>query len=101
MTHPEQNPDGRFPAWQPIETAPKDGTEVLVYRDDQGVMLARYTSAAEFLTDTELADWTEEQAYQEDWFGADFICGYRMDGDLVPTHWMPLPTPPASVAEDQ
>ena len=91
-----QHGRGGSGGWLPIESAPKDGSEVLVFRDDAGVMLARYTSAAEFLTDAELADWTEEAAHKEDWFSADFVCGYRLENDQSPTHWMPLPSTPSS-----
>ena len=80
--------------WQPIETAPKDGTEILVWRSDAGVLLARWTSCAEFLTDAELDKMSDDSAHQEDWFCADFVAGCRMQEDCDPTHWRPLPKPP-------
>lgn len=80
--------------WQPIETAPKDGSEILGYRDDCGALLMRWTSLGEFLTESELSEYDEETTYQEDWFYADFICGGRLENDQAPTHWMPLPPPP-------
>ncbi len=80
--------------WQPIETAPTDGTEVLVWRQDCGILLARFMCAAEFLTDDELEKMDEDDAWQDDWFCADFVSGSRLEGDEVPTHWMPLPEPP-------
>lgn len=39
--------------WQPIEIAPKDGTEILGYREDAGVFMIRYTSPVEFLTEND------------------------------------------------
>jgi hypothetical protein len=81
--------------WQPIETAPKDGTEILGYRSDAGIMIIRWTSPAEFLTDRELETLDEEDALQEDWFYADFIAGGRLEYDEVPTHWAPLPDQPS------
>ena len=52
--------------WQLRETAPKDGSEVLVW--DHGVI-------------------TQAAYEQGGWFS--------IDGGLVyPTHWMPLPEPP-------
>ena len=88
----------REDAWQPIETAPRDGSEVLVWRADCGILLARWTAPIDFMTTTELEaasdgndDWMEEP----DWFCADFVSGSRLDGTEAPTHWRPLPAPPA------
>ena len=81
--------------WQPIETAPRDGTEVLGVRADWGTpLIVRWTSCAEFLTDSELEGMDEATAYAEDWFGADFVQGCRLESDETPTHWMPLPCAP-------
>lgn len=57
--------------WQPIETAPKDAHEILVYED--GEMSITY--------------WNK---YAECW-DYDVVC------DSKPTHWMPLPEPPEEV----
>ena len=71
--------------WQPIETAPKDGTTILIYR--------------------RMPPWhVRGSAY---WFiGSDGSCGWisrglvahgRSPGELglsEPTHWMPLESPP-------
>ena len=80
--------------WMPIETAPKDGTEIWGYREDSGPLLVRYTSPDAFLTDSELEKLDEESAFAEGWFYADFVDGGRLDGSEVPTHWQPLPPPP-------
>jgi hypothetical protein len=89
---------GGVAQWQPIETAPRDGTEVLGFRGDAGVFVMRWIAPVDFLTERELADphgedrdWEEEP----DWFYADFIQGGRLDGTEAPTHWMPLPAAPA------
>jgi len=61
--------------WQPIETAPKDGTEIL---GSDGVARTSIQWDGEFLDRWELA-----------WPGA-----YAEDVSFYPTHWMPLPDPP-------
>lgn len=58
--------------WQPIETAPKDGTEVLIWVELHGFMRRAVSHYA-----GQYADWV--------------IPGIA---GLNPTHWMPLPEPP-------
>ena len=61
--------------WQPIETAPMDGTEVLLFGD-------RFDSA--YLCAFHDGEWKYAGRYPDCW-----------DGGIVnPTHWMPLPAPP-------
>jgi len=69
-----EKPSTEIPAasqWQPIETAPKDGTEVLVYVPRR---LGPIYAEARNVTGNQ-------------WWG-------RVLGNLRPTHWMPLPEPP-------
>lgn len=80
--------------WQPIETAPMDGTEILGWREDCGIILIRFTAPIHFATDSELDVLDSESAECHDWFSADFIEGLRLDGSEAPTHWMPLPEGP-------
>lgn len=61
--------------WQPIETAPKDGTMILAYEHD-GLPIYRDTK------------WQDGG-----WLWAEIIDGY--DAGWSPSHWMPLPAPPA------
>ena len=78
--------------WQSIETAPKDGTEIWLYREDCDAFLGRWIAPCDFLNEDEYKDadgWDEP-----DWFFADFVHGGRVT-DGAPTHWMPLPDPPA------
>ncbi len=57
--------------WKPIETAPQDGTRILVYAPDIDLVLI-----ATFQVISGKGTWV----------------GWRET--LVPTHWMPLPNPP-------
>lgn len=87
--------------WQPIETAPKDGTEILAVSESSctGVMLVRWIALQDFITTSEAEDFadqgmSESSLEEPDWFFADFVCGGRLSPDCYPTHWMPLPDPP-------
>lgn len=57
--------------WQPIETAPKDGTDLLV---------------SYYL-------WGPRQAVAG-WFEGDWLIFEKPDDPIKPAHWMPLPPPP-------
>jgi hypothetical protein len=67
-------------SWKPIETAPKDGTQVDLWIQWSSIG-ARYANS--YYAD---GQWTDREG--------DAICAY----DVV-THWMPLPQPPAGGAE--
>ena len=65
-------------AWQPIETAPKDYTEILCFDPSQGVGIVNF----------------EPRAVEPFW-NAD-VCDLMPGGFAWhPTHWQPLPAPPA------
>lgn len=57
--------------WQPIETAPRDGTEVLIWNGTN--------------CDVAHAAWFNDDG-SPNWF--------NNDTTVEPTHWMPLSTPP-------
>ena len=84
---------GQRDRWLPIESAPKDGTEILAWRDDAGAFMVRWCAPIDFATDRELEEIDEATAEAEDWFCADFCVGHRLEGSEVPTHWQPI-TPP-------
>ncbi|SOY81917.1 DUF551 domain-containing protein [Cupriavidus taiwanensis] len=65
-------------AWQPIETAPMDGTPVLLY-----------ARAAFATAPVRVVGWW---IYGQHWVACTF--SPNKPTVLVPTHWMPLPTPP-------
>lgn len=65
-----------FGEWQPIETAPRDGTELLVsgFEFDEP-REGRWVCCAEYVN----REWVEKS-------------GLSL---YPPTHWMPLPPPPS------
>lgn len=70
--------------WQPIETAPKDGTEVLIYYPEWGnkknvVFAAEYDIGRPGMEEVE---------------GTWYVFHYGPKPAAPPTHWMPLPPPP-------
>lgn len=77
--------------WQPIETAPRDGTEILGFRPDQGVFIFRWAETSDFDSTDPGEEWSE------DWWHD--LWGW-MEGDLQPTHWMPLPPPPSPSTQE-
>lgn len=77
-----------------IDTAPKNGTEILAWREDCGWMICRWIAPIDFITTSELEKNPCDSDEEEDWFYADFIQGGRLESDEAPTHWMPLPSDP-------
>jgi hypothetical protein len=60
--------------WQPIETAPKDGTKILAWEFDDYTIVWWGVSASGWY------GWK----FSDDWISC------------YPTHWQPLPAPPES-----
>ncbi len=67
--------------WQPIETAPRDGTEILIFEP---------ASAAKI----HVVSWQESEDYKV-WCYAEEVLSDICPEGAEPTHWMPLPQPPA------
>lgn len=78
--------DPHIPAleWQPIETAPKDGTFILI--TGGRVDVYEWYNGKE--PESVMATWTLDGWHFASWDGA-FRSEY-----LRPTHWMPQPCPP-------
>ena len=86
--------------WKPIETAPKDGTEILLYAPGVGApMLCRWCAPVEILTTDEINAVSkqfggeEEWEHDSGWYYADFVHGGLLTNDGTPTKWTPLPQP--------
>jgi hypothetical protein len=71
--------------WRPIETAPKDGTKLLLTNDRHPQCLMIVGHWAQDLSG-------EEQPPFQGWFHWSG-CGFAQLPD-EPTHWQPLPNPP-------
>lgn len=78
--------------WLPIETAPKDGGEILLFGDGR-VTSGNWSAPSEvprliyrdgFAPEEE---WDEWEPYWASWDGG-------FTEEHPPTHWMPLPPPP-------
>jgi hypothetical protein len=73
-------------AWQPIETAPRDGTSILVVRG-RHIEVSRYYR-------TETFEFGVLKRAAEGW------SGYSLIPIPDPTHWAPLPPLPEKEADD-
>ena len=72
--------------WQPIETAPRDETDILVAGGTHGNECVSCEFHGAKFTGVAIAYWDK----REKWFSGG-ECDY-----YHPTHWMPLPTPPTT-----
>ena len=73
--------------WQPIETAPKDGSYILAYdSESESIDVVFWHDGAEGLGGKrKVMEWCVKDSYGDEqggWF------------DSRATHWMPLPEPP-------
>jgi hypothetical protein len=80
--------------WQPISTAPRDGTHVLIANDTPGSVHPRegYYVPVEQRYDNE--------PKHEGWWRLAGSCEERVHG-RTPSHWMPLPPPPTPPQGDE
>lgn len=84
--------------WQPIETAPQNRIVLVHYTNDLGngrTMRARYYPPETLESDVAENGWADEGWYEES-----EAYEYLMPLEHDPTHWMPLPEPPASITGD-
>lgn len=76
---------GRDMEWQPIETAPRDGTYVLLYEPNLDIASGNKTFVGKF------------GRVKYDSYGSKGVIFEDLSTepwDWYPTHWMPLPEPP-------
>lgn len=92
--------------WQSIETAPKDGTEILLHApacDYKGTNVKARTTYGHWRapSDTPRIKYQDGFAPEPEWedfepFWASWDGGFTEE--CPPTHWMPLPPPPTTSA---
>ena len=100
--------------WKPIDTAPKDGTAVMLYLS-KAVERAGYMDAPE-AANRIVVGWHGQHADRfgaEVWVSTDVLTetfgGSELTGTwneyewarVQPTHWMPLPEPPHHQPEER
>ena len=73
--------DGAFQEWQPIETAPKDGTRIHGWNGNYQTTIYWYVAPKPPYESC----WAQVQGLQDEFYD---------DGVWNPTHWMPLPLSP-------
>lgn len=71
--------------WQPIETAPKDGTPILVFSPYADISEPTNIIVAKYGKHADETWWEPCENLIRDAIGC---------VDPAPTHWMPLPKPP-------
>lgn len=81
--------------WQPIETAPKDGTPILLgyFRENLDGSIYQEGGAPV------VAQWIPTKKLADDGAGINWVARrerLRSSRSFSPTHWMPLPDPPES-----
>jgi len=100
---PTHGSSQRTNQWRPIETAPKDGTEIILYHPSEtfegnqyparvsaGAWLEWTNTVSEYHASTGVYLGQSVQNEGAMWMSNDG--GFREDSP--PTHWMPLPEPP-------
>lgn len=76
----EENRKLKEDKWQPIATAPKDGTEILVY-------ISKYANKKEYWLSThQVSRWLGDPR-DDGWY----LEGDGLDDPVYPDFWMPLP----------
>lgn len=73
--------------WQPIETAPRDGSHVLLYVRDHGIHIGRLEADLYAKRPRPYWQWSD-------------LWGLTTQRAHPPSHWMPLPASPSPVEHD-
>lgn len=77
--------------WQPIETAPRDGTKILAHCQPTHIETGKPMSFSYI----SVIWWRGENFWKSQWKWRHAL----NDSTAEPIHWMPLPDPPATPKE--
>ena len=89
--------------WQPIETAPKDGTQFIAYKEPDDMCNVPFWVIAKFVRQYDLMPYGQnyDEGFESDVemeaFGIKAMVTSWNHKDIANTgftHWMPLPNPP-------
>ena len=87
------HPAPAVPEWQPIETAPRDGTHILVAKFDNGMGFGHSGPLNEHGF-RDIQPWQDVAHWFDDGFYSSVYGVDQAEPFIDCTHWMPLPTPP-------
>ena len=76
--------------WQPIETAPRDGSEVLVISTRWLAPVPAHYNSREYYE----KEYGDALYMDEGWYPSFSFLFDLPEITIEPTHWMPLPAPP-------
>lgn len=79
--------------WQPIKTAPKDGTAIFLGVDIATVWIARngYWSEGDMW---DIQGYESQEEVRGWWAPCNSVGQEKLEDIYEPTHWMPMPKPP-------
>lgn len=88
------------PGWQPIESAPKDGTPFLAW-NSAVVFVAAWSRANDARGGWIVQAAGRDAISQMDEQGVDYLEPGFLAGLELPTYWMPLPAPPTNSTKEE